>query len=292
VHAYLDFRLDFGDPDTVAAYDELTLWSALAGQLLLHHVPLGRHLRVLDAGCGTGFPLLELAERLGSTSTVHGVDTWGEALDRARFKARVRRIENVELVRRDVASLPFPDSHFDLIVSNLGINNFAQPERAVRECRRVIKPGGRLAFATNLKGHMKEFYEAFEATLAEAGDAEALEALEEHIGHRAGPETLAALLAGAGFRLSRTAVPSCGTTSSSSAFWTAGRASSARTEEKRSSRAWKRSSTPWPGTGMCSNSRSLWPTWRPPPGPRPHPSGAARTRPRTPLRRREGARRA
>ena len=131
VHGYLDFRLDFGDPDTVAAYDELTLWSALAGQLLLQHVPLKRHVRVLDAGCGTGFPLLELAERLGGTSTVHGVDTWSEALDRARFKARVRGVENVELVRSDVASLPFPDAHFDLIVSNLGINNFAQPERAV-----------------------------------------------------------------------------------------------------------------------------------------------------------------
>lgn len=203
MHGYLDFQLDFGDPDTVAAYDELTLWSALAGQLLLHHVPLKRHFRVLDAGCGTGFPLLELAERLGSTSTVHGVDTWGEALDRARFKARVRGIENVELVRSDVASLPFPDSHFDLIVSNLGINNFAHPERAVRECRRVIKPGGRLALATNLKGHMVEFYEVFEATLAAAGDAEALEALEKHVGHRATVETLAALLTGGGFRLSR-----------------------------------------------------------------------------------------
>ena len=203
VHDYLDFRLDLGDPDTVAAYDELTLWSALAGQLLLDRVPLRRHIRVLDAGCGTGFPLLEIAERLGATSTVHGVDTWGEALVRARFKARVRGIENVELVRGDVASLPFPDSHFDLIVSNLGINNFAQPERAASECRRVVKPGGRLALATNLKGHMKEFYEAFEATLADAGDGEALDALEKHIGHRATPEKLAALLSGAGFRLSR-----------------------------------------------------------------------------------------
>ncbi|HSB64375.1 MAG TPA: methyltransferase domain-containing protein [Thermoanaerobaculia bacterium] len=203
VHDYLDFRLDLGDPDTVAAYDELPLWSALAGQLLLHHVPLKRHVRVLDAGCGTGFPLLELAERLGSTSTVHGVDTWGEALDRARFKARVRRIGNVEFVRSDVASLPFPDSHFDLIVSNLGINNFAEPERAVRECRRVIRPDGRFALATNLKGHMAEFYDAFEATLADTGDGEALEALEKHIAHRATPEKLAALFAGAGFRLTR-----------------------------------------------------------------------------------------
>ena len=109
----------------------------------------------------------------------------------------------MELVRSDVASLPFPDAHFDLIVSNLGINNFAQPERAVLECRRVIRPGGCLALATNLKGHMRELYEVFAQTLAEAGDGEALEALEEHIGHRATPEKLAVLLAGAGFRLSR-----------------------------------------------------------------------------------------
>jgi SAM-dependent methyltransferase len=70
VSDYLDFQIDFGAPDTVSAYDELPLWSAMTGLLLLEHVELKSDARVLDVGCGTGFPLIELAERLGPASRV------------------------------------------------------------------------------------------------------------------------------------------------------------------------------------------------------------------------------
>jgi ubiquinone/menaquinone biosynthesis C-methylase UbiE len=198
---YLRFQVDLNDPEVVAAYDELPLWSAMAGLLLLQHVPLGRGIRALDIGCGTGFPSIELAERLGPSSTVHGIDPWNEALERARFKAKVRGVANAEFARGDADSLPFPDSHFDLIVSNLGINNFEKPEDALRECRRVARPASRLCLATNLQGHMKEFYEIFASTLRETGRSRALEALIEHIRHRATIDGLAALFDHAGWRL-------------------------------------------------------------------------------------------
>jgi len=203
VSDYLDFQIDFGNSDTVSAYDELPLWSAMAGLILLEHVELKRGARALDVGCGTGFPLIELAERLGPAARVCGVDPWIAALARARFKARVRRVDNVAIVGGDAGALPFPDACFDLIVSNLGINNFEKPEAALSEIRRVARPGSKLALTTNLVGHMKEFYDVFEETLAELGDAKALEALNAHVGHRATVEKLAALLEGAGFRLAR-----------------------------------------------------------------------------------------
>ena len=56
---------DLTDPATVALYDELPIWSAPFGLPLLDAVELRPGLTVLDVGCGTGFPLLELAERLG-----------------------------------------------------------------------------------------------------------------------------------------------------------------------------------------------------------------------------------
>ena len=200
---YLGFQTDLSKPEVVAAYDELPLWSAMAGLLLLQHVPLGRGIRVLDVGCGTGFPAIELAERLGPAGTVCGIDTWGEALERARFKARVRGVSNLELTTGDAASLPYPDAHFDRIVSNVGINNFERPEAVLRECRRAARPAARLCLATNLQGHMKEFYEIFAATLRETGDARALESLGEHIRHRATVDGLAALFDRAGWRLAR-----------------------------------------------------------------------------------------
>jgi arsenite methyltransferase len=207
MHDYLDFRLDFGDPGMVAAYDELPLWSAMAGFLLLENVPLSPVMRVLDVGCGTGFPLIELAERLGASSRVCGIDPWSGALHRARFKARVRGARNVEVVRGDAARLPFPDSTFDLVVSNLGINNFEDPRGVLRECRRAGRAQSRLALTTNLKGHMQEFYDVFEETLTAVGDEEALRALAAHVDHRATVAGLETLFEGAGFRLARV-VPS------------------------------------------------------------------------------------
>src|SRR5258708_31031905 len=76
---YLDDRFDDWAA-IAAAYDELRLWSAPFGQLLLEHVPLRRGMRVLDLACGTGFPLLELAPRLGPTGVAVGVDPWRAAL--------------------------------------------------------------------------------------------------------------------------------------------------------------------------------------------------------------------
>src|SRR5262245_2929502 len=187
----------------VAAYDELPLWSAMAGLLLLEHVPLSPAIRVLDVGCGTGFPLIELAERLGSSSKICGIDPWSGAIRRARFKARVRGAGNDEVLCGDAAALPCPDSTFDLVVSNLGINNFPDPEAVLRECRRIARPEARLALATNLKGHMREFYDVFEGTLEALGDAEAARALGAHVEHRATVRGLEGLFERAGFRPSR-----------------------------------------------------------------------------------------
>jgi arsenite methyltransferase len=102
---YLDSTISLDSRDTVTAYDELPLWSAMFGLLLLKHVELKQNIRVLDVGCGTGFPLLELAQRLGRTSTVCGIDTWDLALERARFKAKIWQVPNVTIRKADASAL-------------------------------------------------------------------------------------------------------------------------------------------------------------------------------------------
>jgi arsenite methyltransferase len=191
---YLAFSPDLSDPAVVAVYDELSLWSSLFGELLLRHVPLRRNSTVLDVGCGTGFPLLELAQRLGSGSTVYGVDPWEAALDRARQKAAQWGVNNVVLMTGDASALALADDQVDLIVSNLGINNFADPIAVLTECRRVARPGARLALTTNLQGHMREFYEIYAGVLRDLGKPAAGERLEDHIAHRATVERVTDLL--------------------------------------------------------------------------------------------------
>src|SRR5512145_1586668 len=111
---YLDDLAITDGPELVSAYDELSLWSAPFGRLLLDHVPMRRGMKVLDVGCGTGFPLLELAERLGGSSLVVGVDLWKTALRRAAQKGRLGRIANAPAVVGDGARLPLKDGTIDL----------------------------------------------------------------------------------------------------------------------------------------------------------------------------------
>jgi arsenite methyltransferase len=186
---------DFDAPSFVDAYDELPLWSAMFGAVLLEHVPLEAGTMALDVGCGTGFPLLELAQRLGPGSFVHGLDPWVTAVARADRKRRQWGVRNAALRVGDAAALPFRTGVFGLVVSNLGLNNFADARAAVEECRRVLKRGGVLALTTNLVGHMREFYEVFESVLP----ASRHEALHAHVTHRATIDSLRALLDGAGF---------------------------------------------------------------------------------------------
>jgi len=198
--AFVDFETDFTSPRVITAYDELPLWSAMFGLLMLEHVPLAGVTRALDVGCGTGFPLIELAERLGPSAHVDGVDPRSAGLARAAEKIAARATPNVTLHEGSASSLPFSDETFDLIVSNLGINNFDDRDAVMRECRRVARDGATIALTTNLQGHMREFYDVFASVL---NDEASRRALQEHIEHRATVENVHALLEHGGFSVER-----------------------------------------------------------------------------------------
>jgi ubiquinone/menaquinone biosynthesis C-methylase UbiE len=199
--SFLAFDPDFNSPQVIAAYDEVALWSAMFGLLLLEEVPLANVTNALDVGCGTGFPLIELAERLGDRAHVHGIDPWSGGLKRAAEKIAGRGTRNVTLHEGSAIAMPFAAATFDLIVSNLGVNNFDDRAAAIRECRRVAKPGASLALTTNLQGHMREFYDVFAEVVRD--DAEASTRLREHIEHRATIDNVRELLETGGFQITR-----------------------------------------------------------------------------------------
>jgi len=165
---FLDYK--FEDTENfISTFDEAPLWSAAFGLMLLKNLDVGPNLTVVDIGCGAGFPVLELAGRLGPGCKLIGVDPWVNACRRAEQKIRNYGYTNVEILNSSAEQLPFADDSIDLVVSNLGINNFENPGIVFQECNRVLKPGGRLALTTNTIRHWKEFYEVFYATLRQAG---------------------------------------------------------------------------------------------------------------------------
>jgi len=110
---FLSFRADFSSPRIIAAYDELSLWSAMFGLLLLDEVSLSNVRKALDVGCGTGFPLIELAERLGPGTEVHGLDVWTGGLQRCREKVEARATPNIHIHETSAESMPFANETFD-----------------------------------------------------------------------------------------------------------------------------------------------------------------------------------
>lgn len=197
---YLE-KVDSTHPAFGELYDELPLWSAPFGLLLLERVPMRPGLTVLDVGAGTGFLTVELAQRCGRPATVIAVDPWEAGMRRLRRKLEYLGIGNVRLIEQDAAELDLPEASIDVVVSNLGINNFANADAVLRTCFRVTKPGGRLVLTTNLVGHMREFYDVYRATLIELGWADRLAALDAHINHRTTLESVAEQLDRTGFEL-------------------------------------------------------------------------------------------
>lgn len=106
---------------------------------------------VLDVGCGLGVMLIGAAKRL-TTGTATGIDIWqtkdlsGNNPDAARENARREGVaDRVTILTADMRQIPFPDGHFDVIVSNAAIHNIYKADEratAVREIARVLKPGG------------------------------------------------------------------------------------------------------------------------------------------------------
>jgi len=109
--------------------------------------------RVLDGCCGTG-DLAIAAGRAGAREIV-GVDFSERMLERARRKA-----PELEWIQADVLALPLQDASFDAAVVGFGVRNVEDLQAAIREFRRVLRPGGRLGILeiTTPRGPLKLFY--------------------------------------------------------------------------------------------------------------------------------------
>jgi ubiquinone/menaquinone biosynthesis C-methylase UbiE len=100
---------------------------------------------VLDIGCGTGTLAIAARRRVGPSAIVHGIDASPEMIARARRKA-TRAGADVVLEVAPAQALPFADARFDVVLSTVMLHHLRRNarEQAVREARRVLRPGGRL----------------------------------------------------------------------------------------------------------------------------------------------------
>jgi SAM-dependent methyltransferase len=100
---------------------------------------------VLDVGCGTGTLLLAAAERVGPSGAMHGIEPSTEMAAHARHKAEAHRVP-LAVVEGSADSLPYPPASFDAVFCTLVLHHLpgSMQEGAIREMRRVLRPGGRV----------------------------------------------------------------------------------------------------------------------------------------------------
>ncbi|HZU30063.1 MAG TPA: class I SAM-dependent methyltransferase [Candidatus Angelobacter sp.] len=101
-----------------------------------------RGMRVLDLACGTGEPAISLAELLENSGEVIGVDISPAPLKIAEERALQRGLANARFQQADAHDLPFAADSFDRLTSRLGVMFFSDLQKALREIKRVLKPGG------------------------------------------------------------------------------------------------------------------------------------------------------
>ncbi len=100
--------------------------------------------KILDVATGTGDVALRMA-RSGPEADIMGLDISPNMLDFARRKAQARSLDDrVTFVQGDSEDLPMPDNTFDAVTVAFGVRNFEDVRQGLRECHRVLHPGGTL----------------------------------------------------------------------------------------------------------------------------------------------------
>lgn len=102
---------------------------------------------MLDVGCGAGFDLIVASRMVGHNGKVSGIDLTPEMAENAKSNLKQYGVQNYDVRVAEAESIPYPDSSFDVVISNGVLNLSPLKEKSFREIYRVLRPNGRLQFA-------------------------------------------------------------------------------------------------------------------------------------------------
>ncbi|NUR28963.1 MAG: methyltransferase domain-containing protein [Catenulispora sp.] len=130
--------------------------AANSASYLLPHLSAGQSL--LDVGCGPGTITADLADRV-APGTVTAVEVAADVLRLAEDEIASRGLANVQFAVADVHALDFPDDTFDVVHAHQVLQHVADPVLALKEMRRVCRPGGVVAVRDSDYGGFRWFPE-------------------------------------------------------------------------------------------------------------------------------------
>ena len=139
-------RAEWTEEATVVAWRRWHPQLAIAGRgatgAIVEAARVKPGMRVLDLASGTGEPALTLARAVGPAGHVTATDLGPGMLKAAEENAKQAGLTNLTFREADAHQLPFPDESFDRVTCRFGVYYFADVGQALREIRRVLRPGG------------------------------------------------------------------------------------------------------------------------------------------------------
>lgn len=143
-------KADWTRDDTVAAWrkwhKKIAEFTKGATEALLAEANLKPGMHVLDIASGVGDPALQVAKAVGPAGRVAATDVGMGMMSLAAELAAQQNLHSIEFKEASAESLPFPDASFDVVTCRFGAMFFPDLQKALRECRRVLKPGGKVVF--------------------------------------------------------------------------------------------------------------------------------------------------
>ncbi len=97
----------------------------------------------VDLGSGRGTDVIRLAEQVGNSGFVFGIDVAEGMLEKARQNAEKLQVKNVQFIHSELENIQLPNNTADLIISNCTINHATDKQKVWNEIFRILKKGGR-----------------------------------------------------------------------------------------------------------------------------------------------------
>lgn len=170
-------RLDEDDPiiaarrrfDAIAACYETVGYARPPAERLVELAGCAEGQSVLDLGAGTGHAARSAASRIGPHGRVVAADLSSAMIVAGRALARGAVAAPIEWIRADAEALPFADETFDAVLASESLAFVPNMLRALRECARVLRPTGSMAFTTFGPTFMQPLRDLWAARLAAHG---------------------------------------------------------------------------------------------------------------------------
>lgn len=124
------------------SYDIRFRFTRWTQKKLVSLLQIGENPALLDLACGTGWAVRYASKAAKGQGMFYGVDNSSKMIEIA--KAKSKNYKNVDFRKSKVEELPFDSNYFDFVISSNAFHHFSDPEKALKETYRVLKPKGKV----------------------------------------------------------------------------------------------------------------------------------------------------